>query len=136
MPLTSKSFKASVARAQRVTTGHYQVETTVTDNPTKEVRYAKNSQGRFTGLLDKYTAQAKKAGVSLDTMMRTLPRGSLSMESVFSEDYKSVKVRVGMEMTFPDFDSPTAKAMYEDMAQKIEYVIAQNLKEAREAAGI
>jgi len=120
----------------KVQTGQYKTEAVVKDNVTKEELGRSRKEGRFLGLLDQYQEMANKAGVSVDTIMRTLPRGSLSLGSTFSEDYKSVTVRAGLEMTFPDFDNPTAKAMYEQMAAKMEYVLAEAMEEAREAAGI
>jgi len=133
-PSRKKKVKSRIGR--KIQTGSHDTEVTITDNPTKEVRSKTHKRGKITDLLSKYQALADKAGVDVGTMMKTLPRGSISLESVFSEDYKSVKVRVGLEMTFPAFDPKTAQQMYDDMAEKVEYIVAQNLREAREAAGI
>lgn len=126
-------FKVS---ARQINVGRHEVDVKIVDTPTRELRSHTHDRGHVTDLLSKYRAIADEAGVTLDTAMRTLPRGSLSLSSTYSENYKSVRVEVGLEMTFPGFEPKTAEEMYADMMAKVEYVVSKNIEEARAAAGI
>ncbi len=116
---------------KRIETGTWSAEVVVKGAKSKKVLDKKSVEGKLKDLEDRYQETADRMGVSLATVMKTLPRGGISLEAKSAEDFKSVGVRVWLEQTFPDFDPGTAEEMYHDMAEKVDYILDDAFQQAR-----
>ena len=87
-------------------------------------------------MLSKYQKEADRAGVQLDTALRTLPRGGIDFTVKYSQRYQSCGVSVWLEETFPSYERSEAREIYQSLAERVEVILEEGMAEIRKSSGI